>query len=426
MSELFDAVLARGPVRDLVGDQAWLAAMLDVEAALARAEAAAGVISAEHAEAIAAACDPAHFDIAQIGAEAARVGNPAEPLVRALRAEVGGDAAKDVHRGATSQDIVDSAAMLVAREAVTAALVDLAAAADAAARLAQDHRDTVMVGRTLLQHAVPITFGLEAANWLLGLDAAVARLRAVPFAAQLGGAAGTLSGVGDRALDVLAAFARDLGLAEPVAPWHTERTRIAELAGALGAACGAVGKVATDVVLLAQTDVGEVREGGEGGGSSTMPHKHNPVAAISARAAARQAPGLCATLLGAMDHEHQRAAGAWHAEWRPMRELLIATGSASAWLRDCLEHLEVNPDRMRANLDATGGAPLAEPVARALAPKLGREEADALVREAVTAGRLREAAAEHLGADEVDRLLDPTNYLGATHQLVERVLGARP
>jgi 3-carboxy-cis,cis-muconate cycloisomerase len=430
MSEgLFDAVLARGAVRELVADAAWLQAMLDVEAALARAEAAAGVIPRAHAEAIAAACDAARYDIAALGAEAADVGNPAAPLVRALRREVGGEAAGDVHRGATSQDVVDSAAMLVAKRAVGAALADLEAAADAAARLADAHRDTLMVGRTLLQHAVPITFGLEAAGWLMGLDAGAARLRTVRderLAAQLGGAAGTLSGVGDAALEVVAAFARELDLVEPVAPWHTERTRIGALAGALGEACGAIAKVAGDVVLLAQSEVGEVREGGgERGGSSTMPHKHNPVAAVSARAAARQAPGLCATLLASMEHEHQRAAGAWHAEWRPLRVLLTTTGSASAWLRDCLQHLEVDPERMRANLDATGGAPQAEAVARALAPELGRDEADALVREGVAEGWLEAAAREHLPPKEVDRLLDPRRYLGAASELIDRVLGSR-
>jgi 3-carboxy-cis,cis-muconate cycloisomerase len=364
---LFDAVLARGGAREAVADEAWLQALLDVEAALARAEADAGVIAAEHADAIAAACRAQLFDVAAIGAEAANVGNPAEPLVRALRAQVGGAAAQDVHRGATSQDIVDSAAMLVTRRALEPVLGDLHGAADAAARLAAEHRDAVMVGRTLMQQAVPTTFGLKAAGWLVALDESIERLREVRLAAQLGGAAGTLA---DAGLEVLGRFARELGLDEPVIPWHTDRTRIAELAGALGEACGATAKVAGDVVLLAQTEVGEVREGVEGrGGSSSMPHKRNPVAAISARAAARQAPGLVATLLASMEHEHERAAGAWHAEWPALRELLRFTGSAAAWLRDCLENLEVDAERMRSNLgnpDATAGPGAAELVDRAL------------------------------------------------------------
>jgi 3-carboxy-cis,cis-muconate cycloisomerase len=353
---LFDAVLARGGARAAVADEAWLQAMLDVEAALARASAEVGVIAVEHAEAIATACRAEWFDVAAIGAEAANVGNPAEPLVRALRARVGA-AAEDVHRGATSQDIVDSAAMLVTRRALEPVLDDLGGTADAAARLASEHRDTVMIGRTLMQQAVPVTFGLKAAGWLVALDESIARLRDVRLAAQLGGAAGTLAALGDAGPAVLGRFARELGLDEPVVPWHTDRTRIAELAGALGEACGAVAKVAGDIVLLAQTEVGEVREGVEGrGGSSTMAHKRNPVAAISARAAARQAPGLVATLLASMEQEHERAAGAWHAEWPALRSLLSFAGSAAAWLRDCLENLEVDVERMRANVDDPSGS----------------------------------------------------------------------
>jgi 3-carboxy-cis,cis-muconate cycloisomerase len=426
---LFDGVLARGGVREAVSDVAWLQAMLDAEAALARAEAGAGVIPGEHAEAIATACRAERFDVAALGEQAAAVGNPAAPLARALREQVGGAAAADVHRGATSQDIVDSAAMLVAHRALGVLLDDLEAAADAAATLAVAHRETVMAGRTLLQHAVPITFGLKAAGWLVALDESVERLRAVRdarLAAQLGGAAGTLAALGDAGPEVLARFARELGLAEPVAPWHTDRTRIGELAGALGAACGVGAKVAGDLVLMAQTEVAEVREGGESarGGSSTMPHKRNPVAAISVRAAARQAPGLVATLLGAMEHEHERAAGAWHAEWPALRALLRTTGSAAAWLRDALEHLEVDAERMRENLDATDGALVAERVAGALAGALGRNGADELVRDALAAGRLEQAAGEHLAADEVAELLDPAGYLGAAAVFIDRALSA--
>jgi 3-carboxy-cis,cis-muconate cycloisomerase len=367
---LFDSVLARGGAREAVSDGAWLQALLDVEAALARACAGAGVIAEEHAEAIVAASRADDYDIATIGAEAANVGNPAEPLVRALRQRVGGTAADDVHRGATSQDIVDSAAMVVARRALEAILPDLHGAAAATARLAREHRDTPMIGRTLMQQAVPTTFGLKAAGWLVALDESTVRLREVRLAAQLGGAAGNLAALGGAGVEVLDRFARELGLDEPVIPWHTDRTRIAELAGALGGACGTTAKVAGDVVLLAQTEVGEVREGVEGrGGSSAMAHKRNPVAAISARAAARQAPGLVATLLACMEHEHERAAGAWHAEWPALRSLLTFTGSAAAWLCDCLENLEVDVERMRENLgDAEpqlGGA-AAELIGRAL------------------------------------------------------------
>jgi 3-carboxy-cis,cis-muconate cycloisomerase len=425
MTGLFDGVLARGGARAAVDDQAWLQSMLDVEAALASAQAAAGVIPAAHADAIAAACRADRYDAAAIGEQATDVGNPAAPLVKALRAQVGGDAADDVHRGATSQDIVDSAAMLVARRALNVILDDLAGAADAAARLAEEHRASVLAGRTLLQQAVPVTFGLKAAGWMVALDESADRLRAVRdtrLAAQLGGAAGTLAAFGDGGLDVLARFAAELDLAEPVLPWHTDRTRIAELAGALGESAGAVAKVAGDVVLLSQTEVGEVREGGDRGGSSTMPHKHNPIAAVSALAAARQAPGLVASLLAAMENEHERAAGAWHAEWAPLRALLVAAGSAAAWLRDCLTNLEVDTGRMRSNLlDAL----FAERVARALAEPLGRDAADAAVRDALFAGRpLAPLAREHLDADAAERLLDPATYLGANDAFIDRALAA--
>jgi 3-carboxy-cis,cis-muconate cycloisomerase len=312
--------------------------------------------------------------------------------------------------------------MLVARRALEPLLDDLDGAAEAAAGLAREHRATVMAGRTLLQQAVPITFGLKAAGWLVGLDEAAQRLdtvRRTRLAAQLGGAAGTLAALGDAGVDVVARFARELELAEPVIPWHTTRTRVAELAAALGECSGAVAKVAGDVVLLAQTEVGEVREGGDArGGSSTMPHKRNAVAAISALAGARQAPGLVANLLAAMEHEHERAAGAWHAEWPALRELLRGTGSAASWLRECLEHLEVDPERMRSNLD---GTLLAERVAGAIADP----DAGDIVREALAAGRpLADVAREHLDEKEARRVLDPTTYLGATDQLIDRALSA--
>jgi len=437
---LFDGVLARGRVPGEITDRAWLQAMLDAEAALARAQARAGLIADADADAIAAvAADPDRFDVAAIGAEAAKTGNPVVPLVKALTDAVEGDAAGQVHRGATSQDILDTAAMLVCSRALAPLLDDLDAAADAAARLADEHRATVMAGRTLMQHALPIAFGLKAAEWLAGLDEAAARLRAVRaerLAAQLGGAAGTLASLGDDGPAVLAAFAAELGLAEPVVAWHTIRTRPAELAGALGAAAGVIAKVARDVVLMAQTEVGEVREGVPGrGGSSTLPHKRNPVAAISAVASAMRAPGLVASLLGAMAHEHERAAGPWHAEWRPLGELLEATGSAAAWLRDCLEHLEVDAERMRANLDLTHGALLAERVTTALAPALGRHPAHELVQAAAQEAFASERAlgdvlaengevTAHVDRDELARLLDPAGYLGATGALIDRALRA--
>jgi 3-carboxy-cis,cis-muconate cycloisomerase len=427
---LFDGVLARGGVRSQVDDLGWLQAMLDAEAALARAQARVGLLTDADAARITAACRAENFDVAALGRDAATAGNPVVPLVRALAAALGADV--PVHHGATSQDILDTAAMLVAYRALGPLLDDLAGAAAAAARLAETHRDTPMAGRTLLQHAVPITFGLTAAGWLTGVDTAarrLAELRATRLAAQLGGAAGTLAALGEHGVAVAAAFAAEVGLVEPAAPWHTERSRIAELAGALGSAAGAVAKPARDVTLLAQTEIAEIREGGGAGhgGSSTLPHKHNPIAAVSALAAAAQAPGLVATLLAAAPHEHQRAAGAWHAEWRPLRELLESVGSAAAWLRDCLEHLNVDAGRMRTNLDATGGLLLAEQISTALAPTLGRLAAHDLVRQAAAADRpfadaLRDR--RELADVDVDKLLDPAGYLGSAGAFVDRALAA--
>jgi 3-carboxy-cis,cis-muconate cycloisomerase/3-oxoadipate enol-lactonase len=433
---LFDAVLARGRVRAEVSDRAWLQAMLDVEAALARAEARAGVISSEDAEAIGRACRAENFDIAAIGSAAADGGNPVIPLVKALTAAVQGDAARQVHRGATSQDVSDTAAMLVAQRALAPLMEDLDGVSEAAMGLAGRHCETLMVGRTLLQHALPTTFGLKAAGWSSGLDQATVRLdevRTTRLAVQLGGAVGTLASLGDRGSVVLAYMADGLGLAKPDLPWHTERTRIGDLAGALGTVAGAIAKVAGDVVLLAQTEVGEVREGVAGrGGSSTLPQKRNPIAAVLARAGADQAPGLVATLLASMAQEHERAAGAWHAEWQPFTALLRCTGSAAAWLRDCLEHLEVDADRMRANLDLTGGLVLAERVTTALTPHLGRMAAHEIVEEAageVAGGRAfadalaaRPEVTKHLSSEDIADLLDPSQYIGRAQLLTLGVL----
>jgi 3-carboxy-cis,cis-muconate cycloisomerase len=434
---LFDGVLARGAVREAVGDRAWLQAMLDFEAALARAEARAGIVPAEDAAAIGHACRADRFDVAALARAAADTGTPAAALVRALTAAVGGRAAGHVHHGATSQDVVDTAAMLVARRALAPLLDDLDSAAAAAAALADRHRATLMAGRTLLQQALPIPFGLEAAAWLAGLDETAARLEAVRdgrLAVQLGGAAGTLASLGAAGPAVLGYLGEELGLVVPVLPWHATRGRVAELAGALGAVAGAVAKVARDVTLLAQTEVGEVRER-KVGGSSTMPHKQNPVAAVAAAACAARAPGLVATLLAAMAQEHQRAAGAWHAEQRPLSDLLEATGSGAAWLRECLEGLEVDAGRMRANLDATGGLLLAERVTGALAPALGRLAAHDLVTaacdEAVASRRplagvlgARPEIRARLAPADIAALLDPAGYLGSAGVFIDRALAA--
>jgi 3-carboxy-cis,cis-muconate cycloisomerase len=348
---LFDEVTGHGPVRAAVADPAWLRHLLAAEAALAAAQAELGLIPAEAAAEIATACRPERYDLSALGRATAGPGNPVLPLVEALRAEVGGAAARFVHHGATSQDLLDTAAMLVTRDALELVRAAVERAAEPAAALARAHRDTPMAGRTLLQHAEPVTFGLVAAGWLAALDLVAGLLAGARqlLAAQLGGPVGTLAGFGPAGIELVGRFAAALGLVRPELPWHTDRTRIGQLAGVLGTTAGVAGKVARDVTLLASSDVGELVVG-SGGGSSAMPHKHNPVAAISALASAGQAPGLVATLQAAMVQEHQRAAGAWQAEWRPLRELLVTTGSAVQWLAECLAGLAVDEHRMAVNL----------------------------------------------------------------------------
>lgn len=345
----FAPIFVPEPIRDAVSDASWLTAMLDAERALARASARVGVVPESAARTIEKACEPGRYDLDAILSEGRAVANPAEPLVRALREQVDDDAAHWVHYGATSQDVVDTAAALVSRR--TAALVELElhAVATEAARLAGEHRGTPMAARTLLQQAVPTTFGAKAAGWLIGILAALEQLREVRWYAQLGGAGGTLAPFGESGSEVLEAFASELELHAPDVPWHTERGPMAQLAGALDAAAQSCGKVALDVVLLAQTEVGEVAEG-EGGGSSTMPHKRNPSRAVLARACARLVHANAGVLSSGGDHELERAAGAWQAEWTALSESLAHTGGAAAATRECLEGLVIFPQRMRENM----------------------------------------------------------------------------
>ncbi len=423
---LFSAVLERGRVREITGDSAWVAALIEVEVALGRASATAGFIPPSHAEAIERAGKLLAPDIAELGLAAATTGTPIVALVGLLRQAVGEDVAASVHRGATSQDIMDTAAMLIASRALKAIVDDIDTAGDAAARLATEHRTTVISGRTLLQRAAPTTFGLKAAGWLVGLDRAAVVLTAIRerrLAIQLGGATGTLAAFDGKGRLIADELAAHLHLASPELPWHTERSRIGELASALGVVAGVAAKVARDVVLLAQSEVAEVVEGRPGqGGSSAMPHKRNPIAAVSALASAQRAPGLVATLLGSMAHEHERAAGPWHAEWLPMRDLLVATGSASSWLGECLDGLVVRPAAVAANLAADRGLMLSERVVAVVTPLLGRNAALELVARAAElssadqsfAAALVEADAGRTGLDRAsfEALLDPSTYLG--------------
>ena len=424
----FAGILVPDDVLDAVSDRAWLAALLEAERALANAEAIAGAIPAHAAAAIADRCRPELFDPARLVEAGRSAANPVEPLVRELAEAVGGEAAAFVHWGATSQDIMDSAAMLVARRGLGIALARLDAAAARCAELAGEHRSTPMAGRTLLQHAVPTTFGLKCAGWLAALldaRAGLERIRAERLAVQLGGAAGTLAALGDGGLEVVRLFARELDLPEPELPWHADRQRIAELGAALATAAGVAAKIAGDIVLLSQTEVAEVREGG-GGASSTMPQKRNPAASVRAIACARQARGHAAVLLAAAEGEHERAAGAWQSEWAALSGAFACGGGALANAAEALAGLEADPERMRQNLDATGGLVLAERVSQLLAPRVGRREAHEIVSAAAATGSFRWAlvADERVGlsAEEVDVLLDPEEYLGSTGALVDRAL----
>jgi len=479
---LFGGVFARGGVD--AGDTAWLQAMLDTEAGLARALERAGLAPAGAGGAVTAAARADNFDPNELGGLAALTGNPVPGLARALARQVPQTAVSAVHRGATSQDIVDTAAMLLARRAIDVMQADLARAAGAAAGLAAAHRASIMIGRTLLQQAVPVTFGLVAAGWLTSVDEARAGLISVGprLAVQFGGAAGTLASLGEAGPRVAALLAEELGLAVPVLPWHTDRLRIIDLGAALARVAAALGKIARDVTLLAQSEVGEVSEGPgpaearpadqnradqnradqnradqnragqhrtdqqapaaspRRGGSSAMPHKRNPVASIAILGCTRQVPGLLATLAVATEQELQRAAGAWHAEWEPLTALLRLTGSASSWAAELLPGLVVDTSRMAANLAATKGLPLAEHVASLLAGVLGGAQAHDLVAEAgaraVSAGlplqdvllavpKLEERlSAAGITPEQIEAALEPSGYLGATDAFITAALDA--
>jgi 3-carboxy-cis,cis-muconate cycloisomerase len=456
---MFGGVFMRGgPVAD---DAAWLRGMLAAEAALARALELAGLAPPGAGASVSAAAGRiGDFDIAELSQSSALTGNPVPGLARALTRLVADPAAKAaVHKGATSQDIMDTAAMLLARDAIDAVTDSLSGAAAAAARLAGARRGTLMIGRTLLQQAVPVTFGVVAAGWLAGLDGALdglASARETRLAVQLGGAAGTLASLGPSGAQVKSLMAAELGLLDPPLPWHTERLRIIDVAVAMARVTAALSKIAGDVTLLAQTEIAEVSEGaeptaaGDGaaaggsaprrGGSSAMPNKNNPVAAVAILGCARQAGGLLATLVASAEQEHQRAAGAWHAEWQPFSHLLELAVSAAAWARDLLANLTVDTGRMAANLAATGGLPMAERVTALLRDSLGALQAhdlvaaaaaravadgvplrDALLDAPDVADKLSQAG---ISAEDIDQALDPANYLGASDAFITAALAA--
>ncbi len=422
-------------------DRARVQAMLDFERALAHAEVSVGLLPAAILEPIGEACAADRLPLDEIAAGAGLAGNTAIPLVAALTravAAIDPQAAGAVHWGATSQDAMDTGLVLQVGRALPLLDRDLARLEAALAHLARAHRGDVMAGRTWLQHALPTTFGLKAAGWLDAVRRSRARLAAAGEAAgtlQFGGAAGTLASLGGRGPEVAAALAEGLGLARPALPWHAHRERLVDLGCALGLLCGTLGKLARDVSLLMQTEVAEVFEPAAPGrgGSSTMPHKRNPVACAAALQAAVRAPGLVATLLSAMPQEHERGLGGWQAEWETLPELFRLAAGALSHMAGACEGLEVDPARMRANLEATRGLLMAEAVSMALAERVGRGEAHhrlqaASARAAASgaglAGALRgDPEVEGvLGADHVARLLDPAGYLGAADTFIDAVL----
>jgi 3-carboxy-cis,cis-muconate cycloisomerase len=443
---LTGALFSEPAMDEVLSDRRWLEAMLDFEAALARAEASTGAIPAEAADVIASCCEVSLFDIAEIGRATTLAGNPAIPLVAMLTAKVrekDAAAAEYVHYGATSQDVIDSALGYILGDAMALILERIGRCCHKLAELARGHRATVMAGRTLLQHALPISFGLKCAMWLDGMVASHDRLQTVsPQWLQFGGASGTLSALGDKGIAVEEALsggspmvARPLrswsGFAGQRVPWHTTRWHQQDIASRLGVLAATLGKIARDIALLMQTEVAEVFEPSAPGkgGSSTLPHKRNPVQTTAIISIAHRTPGLVATMLSAGMQEHERGVGGWHAEWDTMRELLTLVGAASLHMQTLLEGLEVDASRMRANLELTNGLVLSERMTFALAPTLGKAKAkdfmEAACKRAVHEKRhLKALLAETPEASglDLDALFDPATYSGASDTIIDRVL----
>jgi 3-carboxy-cis,cis-muconate cycloisomerase len=443
LSPLLGPLFASAAMRDLLADRERLQRMLDVESALARAEAAAGVIPQQAVAAIAAACRVDHYDLVALGEAAVDAGNVAIPLVKALTAEVAKqdqEAARYVHWGATSQDIIDTALVLDLRAAIDALAADLDRAVAGFAALAERYRSLPLAGRTWLQHALPIPLGLKLAGYAGALGRSrtrLARLRRDSLVLQFGGAAGTLAALGDTGLAVAERLAAELGLGVPDAPWHSHRDRLAEVAAALAILAGTCGKIARDVTLLMQTDVAEAFESAGTGraGSSTMPQKRNPVAAVAALAAMTVAANLAAAILNAQAHEHERATGTWQAEWPVYPALALVTSGALHAIVEIAEGLNVDEQRMRANLDAGGGRIMAEAIAFALAARLGKQEAHHLVEAAAQRSleerrhladvlKEDERVTAHLQPAEIATLLDPSAYQGVAQAFVDRLIAS--
>jgi 3-carboxy-cis,cis-muconate cycloisomerase len=436
-SRLIDSLATTDALAEVFSDQSLLQAMLDFEAALARAEAKAGVIPEHAGEVIAAAASAEGLDAAAIAREARDWATVSIPLVKALTARVqavDAGSAWFVHFGATSQDVADSAMVLTIARARAILAADHVRFERTLRELSDRHASTVMLGRTLLQPATPITFGLKAAGWVAALVRGWRRVdAAVDDAAvlQFGGASGTLAALGDRGLAVSRSLADDLGLRHPEAPWHTQRDRLAALVSACGIYTATIGKIARDISLLMQDEVGEVAE--RGGGSSTMPHKRNPSGCAVALAASTRLPGLVAAFLTGMVQEHERGVGGWHAEWPTIAAAVQATGSALAAMADAAGELSVDPDRMRANIEKTNGAVFAERAMMLMTPSVGKDSAHRLVSDALAESRetgksFREAllampdVVRVIPADVLGTIDVPEEYLGVAEKLRKQLL----
>ncbi|MDO8708801.1 MULTISPECIES: 3-carboxy-cis,cis-muconate cycloisomerase [Pseudomonas] len=440
-NQLFDAYFTARDMREVFCDQGRVQAMLDFEAALARAEAQVGLIPLSAAASIAAACQAGHYDFSALGEAIASAGNSAIPLVKALGKQVAAndaEAERYVHLGATSQDVMDTGLVLQLRRALALIESDLAQLGETLATQALRFVATPLAGRTWLQHATPVTLGMKIAGWLGAVTRSRQRLQELKprlLVLQFGGASGTLAALGEQAMPIAEALAGELQLTLPDQPWHTQRDRLVEFGAVLGLIAGSLGKLGRDISLLMQTEAGEVFEPSAPGkgGSSTMPHKRNPVGAAVLIGAATRVPGLLSTLFSAMPQEHERSLGLWHAEWETLPEICCLVSGSLKQALLVADGLEVDADRMARNLDLTQGLVLAEAVSIVLAQRVGRDTAHHLLerccKRAVAEQRyLRAVLGEEpqvtaeLSALELDHLLDPAHYLGQAHTWVERAV----
>jgi 3-carboxy-cis,cis-muconate cycloisomerase len=437
-SLLLGGLFGSDEMRAIFDERGFVQKMLDVEAALARVEARLGIIPESAAQAITAAAQVDRLSLAEIGESTRTVGAPVVGLVKALGRAAGGDADRYVHWGATTQDIMDTALVLQMREGLVLVERRLRALVVALADHARQHRATVMAGRSFLQHALPITFGYKCAVWLapfLDHGQRLEELRARVLVVQFAGAVGTLASLGTKGREVTLGLAQELGLAVPDSPWHVNRERLAEVACFLGLIAGSLAKIATDMALLMQTEVGEAAEPYEAGrgGSSTMPQKRNPVASAYIIAAARCIHALVPQMLAAMAQDHERATGAWQSEWLALPQLFTLTDGALVHALALARGLTIDAERMRRTLESQQGLITAEAVMMALAEKLGRAAAHHAVQHACARAldeqrQLVDVLAEdvavtaHFDRAALERLTDPARYLGEALAVVDRVL----